>query len=53
MTKYRLKDAALQKKLDEISDGEFSKIIRKRQVFDLVQRIDYRITSLESEQPSE
>lgn len=25
MTKYRLKDAALQKKLDEISDGEFSK----------------------------
>lgn len=29
MTKYRLKDAALQKKLDEISDGEFSKNLHK------------------------
>ena len=27
MTKYRLKDAALQKKLDEISDGDFSRQI--------------------------
>lgn len=27
MTKYRLKDVALQKKLDEISDGDFSRQI--------------------------
>lgn len=27
MTKYRLKDAELQKKLDEISDGDFSRQI--------------------------
>ena len=27
MSKYRLKDAALQKKLDEISDGDFSRQI--------------------------
>ena len=45
-----LHDALL---MDGYSVGEFPKIIRKRQVFDLVQRIDYRITSLESEQPSE
>lgn len=29
MTKYRLKDQELQKKLDEISDGEFSKNLHK------------------------
>lgn len=29
MTKYRLKDQELQKKLDEISDGEFSKSLHK------------------------
>lgn len=44
-----LHDALL---MDGYSVGEFPKIIRKRQVFDLVQRINARITSLESEQPS-
>lgn len=29
MTKYRLKDQELQKKLDEISDGDFSRALRR------------------------
>ena len=34
MTKYRLKDQELQKKLDEISDGEFSEALRSGIEFD-------------------
>lgn len=29
MTKYRLKDQELQKKLDEITDGDFSECLEK------------------------
>lgn len=32
MTKYRLKDAELQKKLDEISDGDFSKRLNEQKL---------------------